>query len=81
MNYEKKYKLLREAVMLNVSSMAELKMKAKTDYSQAFWEGQEQAFIFLKGYIDQMLEDDPCEEVVEKMQDEIKADYYFERGE
>lgn len=74
MNYEKKYKLLREAVMLGERDPIN-KKGLKTEYGKAYFEGRYNAYLFLKGYIEQMLEDSPCEEVVEKMKDEIKEDY------
>jgi hypothetical protein len=62
MNYEKKYKLLREAVMLGARSKDKMLTRSKTDFSRAYWLGQTDAFIFLKGYIEQMLEDEDEQE-------------------
>jgi hypothetical protein len=58
MNYEKKYKLLREAVMLGEKSKTELAEGGRSEWRRAYWEGQLSAYKFLKGYIEQMLEDE-----------------------
>lgn len=58
MNYEKKYKLLREAVILGEKDMRNYVRKVKTDYGSAYFEGRQNAYSFLKGYIEQVLEDE-----------------------